>query len=64
MLVVTSFPAMYASLFDTSVQPITPGGWILCFWIVSTANWSAAVFSLRNAVARAGLPSLSQTPPP
>jgi hypothetical protein len=37
-----------AALFDTSVQPMTPGGWILCFWIVSTANWSAAVFSLRK----------------
>jgi hypothetical protein len=39
-----------AALFDTSVQPMTPGGWILCFWIVSTANWSAAVFSLRKLV--------------
>ena len=37
-LVLTSLPAMYASLLCGSVHAMTPGGWILCFWIVSTAN--------------------------
>jgi len=31
---------MQASLLLASFQPVTPGGWILCFWIVSTANWN------------------------
>src|SRR5215471_14873211 len=34
---------MYASLLLASFQPMTPGGCTLCFWIVSTANWSAAI---------------------
>src|SRR5262244_3274780 len=37
------------------------GGWILCFWIVSTANCSAARFCFRKEVASAGLTSSSHT---